>query len=253
MGISIDPALLVAFMFATTRCATWLAFAPPFQGAVPAKVRAGLAVGLGMLLAPHLATDPRLPTSSAVGLIVGTFYQVAVGVALALLAYVLFQAAQTAGGMIDAFAGLTSAQLFDPTSKNTSGPMGRFYSSMAMLVLVATNGHLLLIAGLVRSFQAAPVSGLDLGRLGTLLTHDVGEFMVAALQIGAPILAALFITDVLLALAVRAAPRLNVLMLGFGAKSLVLLLLAGFAVPLLPLVLHTIIGDTLKSFTALVR
>jgi flagellar biosynthetic protein FliR len=253
MNITVDPTLMVAFLFATTRCGAWLAFAPPFKGVVPAKVRAGLAVGLGLVLAQRLAATGKLPTTDTVALIVGSFYQVAIGIALALLASVLFSAAQSAGGMLDAFSSLTGAQLFDPTTKSNDGPMGRFYSTMATLVLLATNGHLILIAGLVRSFDAAPVSGLHLDRLGTLLTHDVGEFMIAALQIGAPILAALFITDVLLGLATRAAPKLNVLSLGFGAKSLVLLMLGGAALPLLPLVLHSLLGDMLKSMTVLVR
>src|ERR1700759_1097725 len=164
MNISVNPQLMVAFLFATTRCGAWLAFAPPFKGAVPAKVRGALAVGIGLDIAPHLAANAKLPTTDTMALIAGTFYQVAIGVALAFLAYVLFQAASSAGTMIDAFAGLTGAQLFDPTSKTTQGPMGSFYSLMATLVLVVTNGHLILIAGLIRTFDAAPVGGLHLDR-----------------------------------------------------------------------------------------
>ena len=44
MNISVNPQLMVAFLFATTRCGAWLAFAPPFKGAVPAKVRGAIAM-----------------------------------------------------------------------------------------------------------------------------------------------------------------------------------------------------------------
>lgn len=251
LGLTIDPQWMVAFLFATVRCGAWLSIAPPFQGAVPARVRGGLAVALGMALAPRLAATGELPTEDTWALVAGTAYQAAIGLALGFLVSVLFQAMSAAGGMIDAFGALTSAQLFDPLSKTSSGPMSRLYQLLGSMVLFATGGHLILIAGLVRTFDAAPVGGLRLDRLGQLLTRDVLQFLLAALQIAAPVLVALFVAEVLLGLATRAAPKLNIMIVGFGVKSLVLIMVTGAALPLLPYVMHFLVRDALGLMQAL--
>jgi len=51
MRLIADPRLFMAFILASTRFAAWLAFAPPFKGVVPAKIRVGLAMALGIGLA----------------------------------------------------------------------------------------------------------------------------------------------------------------------------------------------------------
>jgi len=251
MGITVDQEWLVAFLYATIRCGAWMAIAPPFQGVVPARVRAGLSFGLGLALAPRLAAEATLPVDDTIALLTGAFYQAAIGLALGFLVYVIFQALPTAGGMIDAFGALTSAQLFDPLSRSTAGPVSRFYQILGMLTLFAINGHLLLLAGLFRSFEAAPVDGLRIDRLGTLLTKDVLQFLLAALQIAAPVLVALFIAEVLLGLATRAAPKLNIMIVGFGVKSLVLMMVTGLALPLIPYGVHLLTRDALMLMRSL--
>ncbi len=252
MRLAIDPNLLIAFLFASTRCAAFLFVSPPFQGLVPPVARGGLSLVLGAFLAPQLAKAP-LPVDDTAGIIAGMLFQIGIGLALGFLVYLVFQAAMAAGSMIDYMGGLTSAQLFDPMSGTSMGPMGRYYQAMATFVLFATGGHLLLVAGLVRSFDAAPVSGLRLDRLGVLLTGGVGQFLLAALQIAAPVLGALFVTELLVGLASRAAPQLNVMVLGFGVKSLIVLVLSGLSLPLLVAVVPRLVSNALDAMWALVR
>lgn len=252
MRLSFDPQFMVAFIYATIRCSAWLAIAPPFQGAVPVKIRAGLSMGLGLAMAPRLMATGELSTETF-PLIAGALHNAVIGIVLGFLVYVLFQSVAAAGGMIDAFAAFTSAQLFDPLTKTTSGPVGRLYQTLGTAVLFVSNGHLILIGGLSRTFELSPVSGFRFDRAGTLLTHDVLQFMTAAVQISAPILGALFVTEVLLGLASRAAPKLNVMVLGFGAKSLVLFMLLGAALPLIPYVSAQLLEQALEMMHALVK
>ena len=225
--LSFDPQFVVAFLFATIRCGAWLTIAPPFQGAVPARIRAGLAMGLGLAMAPRLMDAKGTLSTDTWPLVTGSLHNAVIGLVLGFLVYILFQAVSAAGGMIDAFAALTSAQLFDPMTRTTAGPVSRLYATLGTAVLFVTNGHLILLGGLSRTFDLSPVSGFKFDRVGTLVTHDVLTFLTAAVQIAAPILAALFVTEILLGLASRAAPKLNIMVLGFGAKSLVLFMLLG--------------------------
>lgn len=253
MTLSVDPRFLVAFMFASIRCAAWLIIAPPFQGAVPARVRAALSLGLGLAMTPRLMAGHATISTETWPLLAGALQNAAIGLVLGFLVFVLFQAVQTAGGMIDAFAGLTSAQLFDPMSKTSAGPVSRFYGTIGMAVLFATNGHLVLLAGLSKSFELSPMGRLHIDRIGSAITHDVLTFLLAAVQIAAPILGALFVTEILLGLASRAAPKLNVMVLGFGAKSLVLFMLMGAALPLIPYVMAQLLRDAMSVMHAVLR
>ena len=176
-----------------------------------------------------------------------------VGLALAMVVTLIFQAVSAAGTTIDYMSGLTSSQLFDPLSGSAEGPMARLYQLLCTVTLFVTGGHLLLIAGLVRSFDAAPVGGLNLGRLGDILSSGVGNFMLAALQIGAPLLGALFVTELLLALASRAAPQLNILVIGFGAKGLVLITLSTLAIPVAVAAVPRLTDAALGGMWQLVR
>jgi len=253
MGISADPRFFVGFLLAATRCGAFLTVAPPFQGAVPAKIRAGLSVALGLALAPHMATLTDLPVSNTAALLAAIVFQVGIGLALGTLVFVLFQAAQAAGSAIDTFAGLTAASLYDPMSRSNSSPMGRMYQMLGTLILFTTGGHLMIVGGLVRSFDAAPLTGFHADRLAELLTVALGQFLLSALQIAAPLLGALFVTELLLGLASKAAPQLNILVVGFGVKGLVLITLSAAAFPLLVIVVPKITDQALDAMGALLR
>jgi flagellar biosynthetic protein FliR len=96
---------------------------------------------------------------------------------------------------------------------------------------------LLVIRGVLRSYQAAPLSGIRIDSLPVALTDSVGELLLAAVEIALPLLVALLMAEVVLALAARAAPQLNVMVVGFAIKSLVFTI--GFAVGL-PLVVNAV-------------
>jgi flagellar biosynthetic protein FliR len=251
--LSLDPRLFMAFLLGSTRCVAWLSIAPPFKGLVPAKVRAGLGLALGLCLAPHLAQRSDLPVDDFGPMLAAFLFQVGVGLALGFVVYLVFEAVQTAGATIDYFSGLTSAQLFNPMTGSADGPMTRMYQLVMTVVLFATGGHLLLVAGLARSFEAAPVGGLRVDHLASVLTSGVGNFLVAALQIGAPLLGALFVTELLLSLASRAAPQLNILVLGFGAKSIVLIVVSAIAIPVVVGVVPRLTGAAVDAMWQLVR
>jgi flagellar biosynthetic protein FliR len=62
-----------------------------------------------------------------------------------------------------------------------------------------------------------------------------GQIFVLAIQIGAPVIAAILLVDLALALVSRAAPQMNVLLIGFPLKIGVGLLFLGIVFKLLSL------------------
>jgi flagellar biosynthetic protein FliR len=182
---------------------------------------------------------------------VAALTQIAVGVTLGFIGVVVFAALQAAGAILDLFGGFAMAQVFDPQSHVQTSLFGRFYNLLAVTLLFALGGHLLLVHGFLRSFDAVPTGGLHTGSLADLLVTDVGLLLVAALEIVAPLLAALFLADVALGLLSRAAPEMNVFVLGLPLKILLTLTLTGLALPLLPEAVSTlterIVTDGLRA------
>lgn len=246
MTLAIDPTLLVGFLYALVRTGAWIAIAPPFSSsAIPARVKVAVSVCLALVLAPGFEGGPDVLDTAA--FFAGLLYQVAVGLTLGFGVLLLFSAVQAAGQLIDLSAAFSSAQLYDPFSNAASTPMGRLYQILAITILFVIDGHLMLVRGLLASFEAAPLGGLRLDSIAAFLVRDVSTFFVAALQIAFPMLAALFLAEVVLGLLSRAAPQINILVIGFNVKILLLLLLGGFALTILPGAVERLVEQILGS------
>src|SRR5690606_8969186 len=108
--------------------------------------------------------------------------------------------------------------------------------------LFAINGHVLVVQGFLRSVEAVPLGQIDLSVLAAELSGLVATFFAATIEIGLPVLAALFCTEVALGLLGKAAPQLNILVLGFGAKTVVALVLLGLTLTMLPEATESLLG-----------
>jgi flagellar biosynthetic protein FliR len=120
-------------------------------------------------------------------------------------------------------------------------------------LLFVTNGHLLLVRGLMTTFDVIAFRGPAYKDLTELFVHETTVFFLAAIEIAAPLLAALFLSEVALGVVARAAPQMNVFMLGFPAKILLTLLLGGLALPLLPGAVDALGGHVLDGVSSALR
>jgi len=239
---SVDASWLVAFLLAATRVAAWVAISPPFSSrSVPATAKAALSMALALPVASRLAAA-GVPLDTP-GIIAAVFGQVLAGVALGFVVYLLFAALQAAGDLVDLFGGFTLAAAYDPLSQNSSGPLGRAEQLIATTLLLVTNGHLVLVRGLLGSFDALPLIGSGQKMFGTALIAGFGRFFVSALEVAGPLLAVLFVAEIGVGLLGRAAPALNVMNLAPPVKILLTLLILGAAFPLLPNAVTHIIGE----------
>lgn len=252
MTLEVAPATMVGFVLALVRASAWLMTAPPFAGrTIPARVKVGLATAVALAVGPRAASgDVPMETVPLIGAVL---MQVLVGLALGFVAQMLLSAVQAAGGLMDLAGGFTIGTAYDPLSLSQAAVLGRAYQLLATTLLFALNGHLLLMDGFLRSFRAVPLTGMRLGDLSEVLTRDLGMMFVAAAEIAAPVLAALFLADVALGLLTRAAPQLNAIMLAFPLKILLTLVLLGFALPLLPGSVHGLLDRVNDSTGAVLR
>jgi flagellar biosynthetic protein FliR len=190
-------------------------------------------------LTPGLvATAPALTSGE---LVVRLLVQLATGLALGYLVMVAVSAVQAAGDLIDLVGGFNSSIALDPLMLTQTSVFGRLHQFVAVTILFVTDGHLMIVHGLSRSLQAMPDPRISWQALGDAVVSDVSGLVTSALQIAAPIIAAMLVADVSLGLLTRAAPALNAFALAFPLKILFSLLLVGFVVAELPSALHDLV------------
>jgi len=107
------------------------------------------------------------------------------------------------------------------------------------------------VRGFELSFSVAGPSAADGGRLAGVLVGDLATFFTASLEIAAPIVVILFVVQIALALVAKAAPQLNAWWLGMPLQILLSLVLAAFAIRVVPAYLSDLVNRSLQDVRAL--
>ena len=242
ISVTLPLGAVTTTMLAGVRIAAFLLLAPPFSHkAVPGQVKALLAVGLALAVRPRLGSAATLSTGEFLLDLVG---QAVIGAGLGFLVYLVFAAVESAGGLVDLFGGFQMASAFDPLSLTNGATFSRLYQWLALALLVVSGGYRVVLAGLVRSFDALPLGTFpDPAALAHTAGQGLVDMVVAALQIAGPLLVVLFLADVGLGLLTRVAPALNAFAMGFPLKVLLTISLGGMALLTLPGIVSGLLGD----------
>lgn len=251
MTISVDPLWLLAWLLATVRALAWLSVVPPFsnRAVVPVVARIGIGGGLAILAAPHIAAS-SIPVDSA-GLIGAIVLQAFTGFVLGLPMLILFSTLASGGTFLDQFGGLNLPASLDPLSENQTPLLGQLYEQLALALLFISGGALLVVNGFIASFGSKGLTLTSTARLATMFTTDLATCFVAALEMAAPIIAVLFAVQIVLALLAKAAPQMNVWMLGMPIQILIVLGLVITGIAVIPGFLSSLVTRIVQDMGAL--
>ena len=223
---------LVGFFLVLTRLSPLFLFAPLFSSKlVPVRVRGIVAVALAIGLTPLALADAHPPTDAVAlgGLVVK---ELLVGLAFAFAVGMLLAALQVAGSFIDTLIGFAFGAAVDPLTGNQGTVMSQLYGIVGVMVFIAINGDQIVIRGFAETFDLVGI--VEMPALGALLDGALEVFtglFAGALQVAAPVLLALVLTDVAFGLVTRVVPQLNVFAVGLPAKVLVGLLVCAASLP----------------------
>jgi len=223
---------LGGFILVLARVTPLFIVAPLFSSAlIPPRVKGLLAVGISIGLTPIAMHGQHVPgeTLAVAGLVIEGLL---VGLAFAFALSILLAALESAGSLIDVISGFSYGTLINPMNGESSAVISRFYSLLGTMIFLIIGGDAWTIRGLGRSFELVPLT--DAPRLSSLVGGVVQVFstiFTAALEIAAPVLAALLITDVAFGVVSRVVPQLNVFAVGFPTKVAVALLVVAASLP----------------------
>ncbi|HRQ04881.1 flagellar biosynthetic protein FliR [Nitrosomonas halophila] len=235
---------LATLLWPLTRILGLLASAPVLgNNAIPVQVKLGLAVLLTILVAPSLPPLPRIDPGSGIGLVI-LLQQVVIGLAMGFAMRIVFTAVEMAGEIIGLQMGLGFATFFDPQHSGQVQLIGRFFGLITTLAFLSIDGHLQIVALLVRSFSILPIGleGVTALSFATLTNWGI-EIFTLGLRLALPVLTALLITNLALGILTRAAPQLNIFAVGFPLTLGIGLVMMSLTLPYFAPVLRQIFLD----------
>ena len=200
---------------------------------VPNKVKIGFSAMLAILLATIIPYEP-LPYTSIfeysglvikeviIGLLIGFF----MNICMTILAF--------AGQMIDMEIGFTMVSMFDPFNKTQTTISASLYNILVLLIVVVSELYYFIIDAIVNSFKYVPV-GVNIYKLDAIydiFVRFMKDFFVIGFQIAMPVFAAALLLNVILGVLAKAAPQMNMFVVGIQLKVFlgfgVLLVTIGF-------------------------
>lgn len=246
MTVSMNLTWLTTVILLSVRVAAATALATVFgPSQIPAPARVMISLTLGALIVS--ATGVRAaPVDSLDQLLAESAGEVVIGAALAGGFLIALAAADIAGRVLDTQAGFGIASIFNPTTGSVASLLGTLLGMSALCLFLAMNGHYVLIRALAESARALPPGSVWTSMDWQAAIEQGGVMFGYGLALAAPVMCALLLADVAMAIMARSLPQLNVFVMGFPLK--IMMVLAGLAVSvrLSGLVLRALFDSTFR-------
>jgi flagellar biosynthetic protein FliR len=226
LGINANfSAVILVWALLMGRVLPLILFAPFIGGdLVPQQVKMGVGIALSILLYPFVA-DTKLPTGS-IAFVLLLLKEVFIGLSIAFVATAAFDAARSAGTLVDTFSGANMATVYVPQLGTQATLYADFKFQLTVVMFLALNGHHLVIQSLFESFKVVPLNswprfGHGFWPFFELVIKISSQLMLVAIALSAPSSIATFVTDLALGLVNRVAPQIQVFFISMAVKPMV--------------------------------
>ncbi len=245
------------YLLVLMRISAFVLTAPFFNyNSIPARMKAALSLVLTIVV---IQTLPVIPLSyiGVLGFSILVLKETVVGMILGFLCNVCFYIINFAGHVMDMEMGLAMASLFDPATNVQITVTGNIYNYFVMLMLVVTNSHYYIIRAITDSFsyfnvgQAVFQNGIE-----GIIMDFMGNYFLIAVRICLPIFCCMMLINVILGVLTRAAPQMNMFVVGIQIKVLAGLVVLVLIMQTLPTVsdfifteMKELVSQAIRAFT----
>lgn len=224
---------ITAVAYAVPRFVAVFGILPLFsRQLVPLPLRGALMLCMAVFVAPALL--PHVAEArTAMGIAAILFKEFMVGALLGFVVAIPLWAVETMGDLIDSQRGAAIADTLNALTGNDSSPLAQLFSQAMQTFFLVAGGFSLLLGVLYDSFRLWPVFGwwpvLD-PQGPVVLLGWLDTYMRLAILLAAPVLFAMLLAELGLALLSRYVPQLQVFFLAMPVKSgLAMFMLALYA------------------------
>ena len=158
--------------------------------------------------------------------------EAAIGCALGLAVKVFVSAVELAGHMTGFQLGLSYSAIVDPQSGVRNNLLATLYANVVLVTFLLVDGHHAMLRALGASYERVPMGG---GQISPALAGTVVEMLglvfVLGTRLAAPLILVMLVAELGMGLVSRAAPMLNLMIVGAPLRLLVGLIVLGVMVP----------------------
>lgn len=244
MSISnFDPELLLICFL---RISGFIFTAPVFGSRlIPGLVKVWFSVLLAFALMPIVANGPGLPAFGSAAYFILAGREVLLGILMGFICTFFVHAVEFAGHVLGLQMGFAASTLFDPFSRTEVSVIGRFQGLVAIVLFLVMNGHHVLLSTFASSYVIVPpaAKAFAAGGADQLISATAGIFTVAV-RVAIPVLSALFMVEVGLAMLAKTVPQMNIFVVGFPLKIAVGLAVLAYSIPYFTYVLARAVSGT---------
>ena len=255
-----DPLLIptpeiVRFLIVLLRLGGIMIFAPLFGNAsVPFTVRAAFALVASFVLSPSLPLGALPENMDLAGMAVIAAGEILSGVVLGFAASCVFAGMQFAGQVISFQLGFSLVNQIDPQTNVESSTFSFIHNYVGLLFFLLINGHHWFLLAVSESFGTLPVGGVRMqAQLMAQLLELTSQILVIGLRIAGPVIVVTVLMDLVRGILGRAAPQIQVILVGMPLKILVGLGCVSFSLYFLPRYLETVYSGLQKTLFSLVQ
>lgn len=198
---------------------------------LPVRAPAIMVFSFAALLGGQMAAMPA-NTLLAVGMM---FSELIFGAFLGILPQLVIAGVQTAASICSTSMGLQASQLIDPTLQVSVPDLARIFGDISVLIFISLSGHhavMYAVSGM--GGIVVPGSFVASEKIIEILVNHSAEVFEIGVLFSAPVVVALLLTNVVLALISKAIPTVNVFMVSFPLTIAVGLVISIFLISELP-------------------
>lgn len=231
---------LLVFVLVLSRVSGLVILAPIWGSrAMPPQIRAFLAIGISMVVAPLMWHTPIENPGNLVNLLVLVGCEFAVGLSLGLAVTIFFAGLQIAGQIAGQMSGMSLADVVSPSLNSSIPVFAQFLHLLMLSIFVLTGGHRAVLEAMLQVFHDMPPGQTHFSMpLLEGLTEITSFSFRLGLQISMPVMVALMLSILIMGLISRTLPQLNVLAVGFSVNSMVMLSALLLSIGVLSRVFH---------------
>lgn len=200
----------------------------PFFGSriMPNPAKMGLAFCFLSLILPKMVFTMTTPIPFNEMMVLLFIKEVLIGAVLGFFSGLPFLIISSSGVLIDHQRGAASLMTNDPTIQNQSSPIGTLYNLLLITIFYAMDGPFYILQALYESYDIIPYDKLtwpaflyEQSYIHDKIVKCLQIFLALTLQLCAPPIIAILMTDTFLGVINRLAPQVQITFLGMGLKS----------------------------------
>jgi flagellar biosynthetic protein FliR len=246
---------LLRFLFLTVRLSALVMALPLFSGRIiPAPIKVVCIVTLSVSFYPLVQQQAVPMPLGAVHLGLLLLGELLVGFLIGFVAQLLFAGVQLGGEIMNQQMGLSFANILDPQNGLQISVISNFQYIFAVLLFFSVHAHHWFIQAMAESLHAIPLLASTVPTtVATVIVRICSQAFVAAVQIAAPVCAALLLANIGLGIMARLVPQMNVFILGFPVTIGVGMIILIGALPYYMGVIRSLFGQLSSSMRTVMQ